>query len=364
MQIATDNRLGRVHSIVIFRALQLGDMLCAIPAFRLLRSTYPDAHIALIGLPWCQGFVSRFAHYIDEFIVFPGYPGLPEIEPQPTLIPAFLEEIQRREFDVAIQLHGSGNFVNSIVKLFHAKRTAGFFVPGEYCPDPELFMPWPEGINEINRYLNLMQHLGLPAGDPTLEFPLTALDHQQFNALAAQFDLQNRPYIVIHPGAQLRSRRWPPERFAAVANAIPEHYTIVISGIATEMPLAEAIHTVTHRQVLIVAGKTSLGALAVLLQNARLLICNDTGLSHMAAALRVPSVVICSASDPQRWAPLDHQLHTVIFHEPVSCRPCAYESCPIGHPCALAVTPHTVAIAVSSKLGFEMDFQIPIERSP
>src|SRR5690606_20439176 len=102
-----------MKSIAIFRALQLGDFLCAIAAIRSLRQAYPNAHIAWIGLPGTQHLQHRFANYIDEFIPFPGYPGLPEQPIEPKKILAFLQDMQRRKFDLVIQMQGNGTYVNA-----------------------------------------------------------------------------------------------------------------------------------------------------------------------------------------------------------------------------------------------------------
>ncbi|RYE29846.1 MAG: LPS biosynthesis glycosyltransferase, partial [Sphingobacteriaceae bacterium] len=98
-----------VKKIVVFRALQLGDLLCSIPAFRALRTTYPEAKITLVGLPWAESLLTRFSDYFDAFIAFPGYPGLPEQEINPQKITAFLQEIQAQNFDLALQMQGNGS---------------------------------------------------------------------------------------------------------------------------------------------------------------------------------------------------------------------------------------------------------------
>lgn len=327
--------------IVVFRALNLGDILCSIPAFRSLRRALPHSWIALVGLEDARQVARRFAMYIDEFISFPGDSSWPEQVARVAELPAFFRRLRHRRFDLALQMHGSGTQSNSIIQAFGARRWAGF-VPNAELQQPGRLMAWPDSLPEINRYLSLLDFLGLPAPDATLEFPLTPADHEEANAVAEWACIDPRRTIFIHPGARLASRRWPADRFASVARSLAARgYTIAITGSEAERDLVNTVVRQIGIPAANLCGATSLGALASLLQRGRLLICNDTGVSHIAAAVGLRSVVIASGSDTRRWAPLNADLHSVLY-EPIACRPCAYNECPIGHPCALAITAEQV----------------------
>lgn len=344
-------RLGDSYpkTIAIFRALQLGDLLCTTPAFRALRKALPASRITLIGLPWAKAFVDRFLCYIDDFLEFPGYPGLPESVPQLEKIPIFFQTVQKKQFDLAIQLHGTGSLTNPITQLLGAQLNAGFFQHHEYCPDPYRFLPYPNNDHEIHRYLRLIEFLEVPAQGDGMEFPLFREDEKGFSSIQEAEGLRTGEYICIHPGARLLSRRWPAEEFAAVADALASTgLKVVLTGSASEGKLTEGIQAGMRAPCINLAGRTDLGVLAVLLKNARLLICNDTGVSHIAAALSVPSIVIVTGSDPLRWAPLNRELHWAVYL-PVDCRPCSFFTCPAGYRCAYGIRAEFI-ISLAKKL--------------
>jgi ADP-heptose:LPS heptosyltransferase len=308
-------KLGGIEpeKVVIFKALLLGDTLCAVPAFRALRKALPNTSITLVGLPWARGFVQRYHYLLDDFVEFPGLPGLPERPPRLGAFPTFLEYIQDQRFDLALQMQGSGHLSNSLVTLFAARHTAGFYLPGDYCPDEHLFLPYPAGDHEIWRHLRLIEHLGLPLDGDHLEFPLYQEDWQALYGLSESHRFISGSYAVLHPGARDEQRRWPVERFSMVADAMAQRgLQIVLTGTSKEAELVERVRQGMHYPAVNLAGRTPLGAMAALLKGARLLVSNDTGISHLSAALHVPSVILFMTSEPHRWAPLDLRLHRAI----------------------------------------------------
>jgi ADP-heptose:LPS heptosyltransferase len=295
--------------IGVFRAMHLGEMLCAVPALRALRTALPTAHITLIGLPWAASFARRFARYIDAFTSFPGFPGLPSQSVDLPRIPSFIAAMQAQRFDCVLQIHGSGGLSNPLVRTFGAARNAGFYRQGEYCPDPLHFMPWEEHCHDILRLARLMAFLGVPVASHELEFPLTESDRQALQA-SLPTPLPAGSYVCIHPGARLPAQRWPATDFGKIADQLhAAGLQVVLVGSAQEASIAATVQRNMRLPPLNLAGKLGVGAFAALLAQARLIICNDTGIAHIAAALQIPSVALCSGSGLRRWAPLDRRRH-------------------------------------------------------
>ncbi|MBK4735591.1 glycosyltransferase family 9 protein [Noviherbaspirillum pedocola] len=338
---------GRLERIAVFRALQLGDLLVTVPALRALRMAAPRAEITLVGLPWARGFAQRYAHLIDGFLEFPGFPGLPETEPRLDALPDFYRAAQGKRFDLALQMHGSGALTNPLMVAMGARRNAGYMPSGGWQPDAGSFLDWRSDEHEVLRYLRLLEALGAPPQGQHLEFPITAEDRAHLSR-----DVPELPaplgYVCVHPGARLPSRRWPVQRFAEVADALAaDGWRIVLTGSGDEKPLVAEVAAAMHAPAIDTSGRTSLGGLAAMIAGARLLVSNDTGVSHVAAAVGTQSVVVSSGADARRWAPLDAAKHRMLWAD-VPCRPCAHVVCPIGHPCALGVTVNAVLEQVNS----------------
>ncbi|MCS0659972.1 glycosyltransferase family 9 protein [Massilia terrae] len=304
-----------VRSVAVFRALQLGDMLCAVPALRALRCAAPEAHTILVGLPWASQFARRFHHYIDEFIAFPGHPMLPEQQVRHAALPGFYADVCSRKLSLAIQLHGSGDISNEIVTGFGAATMAGCTRGATVCSETTTLLPFPESGAEPERLLAIMAELGADRMGDYLEFPLTPADEQELADSGVAARLAPGRYICIHPGASHRDKCWPARRFAEVADQLAAEFglDIVLTGSASEVGLAAQVASHMRAPAINAAAPISVGAMACLMRRARLLVCNDTGVSHIAAGLQLKSVVIFSKADIARWSPLDRHSHRCIW---------------------------------------------------
>jgi hypothetical protein len=166
-------------------------------------------------------------------------------------------------------------------------------------------------LSEVERNLFLIRHMGLPDMGMHLEFPITEDDAIGLKAAGALTGLRPGSYVCLHPGASVREKCWPTEKFAVVGRFLREMgFAVVITGNRSEAELAAQIAREMGSGCIDSASlDLSLGSLALLIRGARLLVCNDTGVSHLASAIRVSSVVVFTRADPVRWAPLERRRH-------------------------------------------------------
>lgn len=258
--------------MLVLRALGLGDLLVAVPALRGLRRAYPEHRLVLATRGWLSDVVA-LTGVVDALVPTPGLGApLPPVGP----------------VDIAVNLHGNGPESRAMLARAHAGRLVAHRAPhGRSGP---LWLP---RIHERDRWVRLVGAFGVPADPhdvsllpPTVPSPATGA-------------------AVVHVGASAAARRWPYERFAAVAAGLAEQgHEVVVTGDGTERQRALAV---ARRAGLdagaVLAGRLALGELAALVSAARLVVSVDTGAAHLASAYAVPSVVLFGPARPQEWGP-------------------------------------------------------------
>jgi ADP-heptose:LPS heptosyltransferase len=191
--------------------------------------------------------------------------------------------------------------------LLGGRETAGFYRPGAYCPDPERFVPYPDGLREVERHLKLVEHLGIERHGSHKDLPVYNADRSALAEIVPGEALAN-PYVVVHPGASVPERQWPPQRFAAVADALArDGCRIVLTGSLAEAAVTTAVRQAMHAPAVDLTGRTTLGTLGALLAGAALLVSNDTGVMHVGEAVEAPLVAVSFDPEAWRWAPQDTQ---------------------------------------------------------
>ncbi|HEY9666059.1 MAG TPA: glycosyltransferase family 9 protein, partial [Coleofasciculaceae cyanobacterium] len=272
-------------------------------------------------------------------VPFPGFPGIAEQFFDPKRTVQFFQQMQAEQFDLALQMHGSGVYSNPFTLMLGARVTAGFVREGDLAGRLDAALPMPQ-LHEVRRVLALTTFLGASPQGEQIEFPLLVEDIAKAKALLAEAE---RPLIGLHPAAREATKRWIPERFIAVGKELQQQYggTVVILGGPEERSLSASIAQNIGKSCLNLAGKTSLAVLGGIMSQLAVLVTNDSGPAHVAYALGTPTVTVFGGTDPAVWGALKNDKHRVLAHE-VPCRPCDYGECPVGYTCLENVTEHQV----------------------
>ena len=317
---------GEVRRILVFRPSAVGDFVFALPCLQALKSAWPQAHLAYVGRPWHEQFLTGRPGPVDEVLVLPPCPGIglpPDARVDEQALQAFVQQVRSREFDLALQVFGGGRHANPLIRRLGAGLCAGFRSEDAPPLDVNVFYGFLQ-----NRRLQLLELAGLLGAQYDWDAPeLQATDAEKAQARQALRARGAEPLVVIQPAASDRRRCWPAERFAAVA----DHYAgqgalVAINGTAQESDTVAAVLRAMRHKALDLTGRLSLPALTGLLAQAQLLVSNDTGPLHLALALGTPAVGIYWLSNLIESGPLRQQHHRALMSVRLACPVCGMQN--------------------------------------
>jgi ADP-heptose:LPS heptosyltransferase len=261
--------------LVVLRALGLGDFLTAVPALRALAHAYPEHERILLAPVAVRPLLELLDGAVHDLVDTVG------VREPPRSLPGVA-----RGADVAVSLHGRGPESTALLRAAHPARLIAF---GQH-------VAWREDEHEVARWCRLLRAHGIAADPDDLDIG------------APSGPAPNPGATVVHPGASAPARRWPAERWAAVARAAPR--PVVITAGPGEEALAQEV--ARRGDATVFAG--GLRDLAGLVAGASRVLSADTGIAHLATALGTPSVVLFGPTSPARWGPpADRPQHRALW---------------------------------------------------
>jgi len=333
-----------VRRILVRAPTWLGDAVLALPVLDGLRRTFPEAELVVSAKADVAG-------------LFGLVPGVARVVPDPAGgargLVATARRLRREACDLAVLLPNAFGAA-LLARLAGIPHRVGYARDGR---SPLLTAPVPAPApagrwHQTDYYRALPGALGWDEGErrADLVLPEGALAEAERLLAAAPPGARGRPLVAVAPGAAYGgAKRWGAGGFAAAADRIAADLgaAVVIVGSPREAAEAAAVAGSLRAPAVNLCGRTSLPALAALLVRCRLVLSNDSGAMHVAAAVGAPVVAVFGPTDPAATGPLGR---AAVVRHPVPCSPCRYRECPIEHPCMTGVTADAVAAAARALL--------------
>jgi lipopolysaccharide heptosyltransferase II len=357
MSGATD--WGSAERVLCVRLDALGDVLMTTPALRALKAARPGRRLTLLTSPGGAA-VAPLVPEIDDALVYDA-PWMKATAPRPDSRPdwALVERLRQARFDAAVvfTVYSQNPLPPALLcyladiprRLAHCRENP-YQLLTDWVPEPE-----PDRLvrHEVRRQLDLVAAVGCRAGDERMALAVPRRARRRVERVLRDLPIDTgRRWVLVHPGASAPSRRYPPEGFAAAARrlALDLDCQVVFTGTDPERALVGRVRELMGAPSHALVGDLDLGEFAALVARAPVLIANNTGPVHVAAAVGTPVVDLYALTNPQHtpWA----VPHRVLNHD-VPCKYCYKSVCPQRHhDCLRLVPPEAVVEAVEDLLGW------------
>ncbi|MDQ3374731.1 MAG: lipopolysaccharide heptosyltransferase II [Acidobacteriota bacterium] len=340
--------------IVVRGTNWVGDAVMTIPALRELRRVFPDSHIALHTRDWARG-IFEDADFIDEILTF---------EQGKSALKTVLEQgkvLRGRKFDAAVLLPNS--FESALTaKLGQIKTRIGYakdgrsFLLTDALPIPE----WKNQRHEVFYYLNIVAEIEKKLRgattvwehEPRFELGVSAERKTRACKMLAEsgVDLSKKIVVFVAGSTNSRAKRWQTKSFAELNDRIQARLNanVVLIGSKDELDVSIEVAAKSNIKPSILTGKTDLAEATAILSVCDLVISNDTGPAHIAAALGTKTLIIFGPTNPLTTRPFP--ANAEIIYKTVECSPCMLRDCPIDHRCMTRIRADEVFIKAENLL--------------
>lgn len=327
-----------MYKILVIGPSWVGDTMLMQPMLVRLKQRHPDSQIDVLAPPWTDGLL-RAMPEVSRVIINPFPHGALELKKRYRLG----KQLREARYDQAIVLPNS--LKSALVPYFaHIQLRTGFVGEMRYG-----LLNDARSLNKsrlplmVQRFAQLAEQAGDNIPDPLPNPVLSVTDSLRDAALRKLGLTLDKSVAIFCPGAEYGpAKRWPVPYFAEIAQRLQKHgFAVWIIGSAKDREIAENIVALGNQESRNLCGSTDLADAIALLSCAQLVISNDSGLMHLAAALDKPTLALFGSSSPQFTPPLSS--HAQILKLDLKCSPCFKRECPLGHfNCMVQLTPELV----------------------
>lgn len=339
----------QIERVVVRGTNWVGDAVMTVPALRELRRVLPHAHITLATRSWAEGLFMD-ADFLNDLLIYDRRDF--------RAVAHQMREWRKRSFDLALLFQ---NAFEAALISFAARVPVriGYATEqrGALLTHPLPLPSWRSERHEVFYYLNLVAELerllygASDIAEREPEFALNVSETRKAEArelLSSEGARMSSSIVALCPGStNSRAKRWPAASYAALADRFITEIgaNVVLVGSPDELEVSREVAAQMRHHPLMLTGKTNLAQAVAVLSLADVLVTNDTGPAHIAAALNRPTFVIFGPTDPRTTRPFSNAAE--IIRRPPDCAPCMLRDCPIDHRCMTAITPDEVFMSAA-----------------